>query len=110
MYKPLSLVASFSPTCFCPKKTSSKESISFMYAGMSETSKVRVPTNRLSISNKSDWGEPYLNQTCGVNTFPADLEIFLPPLSRNISYFAWDGGSKQRISRQMRSLIRTESA
>src|SRR3989304_10238054 len=77
---------------------------------MSETARVRVPTNRFSMSSNSDCGEPYRNQICGVKTLPADFEIFLPPLSKNISYLTCDGGSKHKTSRHMRSFMRTESA
>src|SRR2546425_2718073 len=69
----------------------------------------RVPVILLYSNRRIDFGVPYLSQACDVTTFPCDFEIFLPPLSRNISYFTWVGCANPSISSETQSFTLTES-
>src|SRR5574341_1542003 len=64
---------------------------------------------RLNNSNNIYSGVPYFSHICGVNTLPADLLIFLPDLSRNISYLTCIGCGWPSISSQTQSFTLTES-
>ena len=69
----------------------------------------RVPVIRLNNNSNIDSGVPYFSHICGVSTLPEDLLIFLPPLSRNNSYFTCMGWENPRTSLATQSFIRTES-
>ena len=76
---------------------------------MSSNPTSRAPVILLYNKSKIDFEEPYFNQVWDVTTLPRDLEIFLPPLSKNISYFTWWGCGNCSISSATQSFTLTES-